>query len=154
MGCLLPSPYAWVIAYVQPYPPLEGKNVFSFGGRVRLHLGYVGARDSVARVFSQLDAKPKPIAPRARDFSRALSNLQVIARNCDWFIALFAPVVIGRSNNFGFGFSTVVCKLLYLVLYQLGLDVITHCAFLIKLVFMSGMEYVPGPGIIKQNKGK
>ena len=108
MGCLLPSPSAWVIAYVQPYPPLEGKNVFSFGGRVRLHLGYVGARDSVARVFSQLDVKPKPIAPRARDFSRALSNLQLIARNCDWFIALFAPVVIGRSNNFGFGFSTVV----------------------------------------------
>ena len=30
--------------------------------------------------------------------------------NCDWFIALFAPVVIGRSNffGFGFGFSTVV----------------------------------------------
>ena len=32
-------------------------------------------------------------------FSRALSKLQVIARNSDWFIALFAPVVIGRSNR-------------------------------------------------------
>ena len=30
------------------------------------------------------------------------------ARNCDWFIALFVPVVIGRSNCFGFGFSTVI----------------------------------------------
>ena len=29
------------------------------------------------------------------DISRALSELQVIARNCDWFIALFAPLVIG-----------------------------------------------------------
>ena len=27
-------------------------------------------------------------------------QLQVIARNSDWFIALFAPVVIGRSNYF------------------------------------------------------
>ena len=33
-------------------------------------------------------------------FSWALSELQVIARNCDWFIALSAPVVIGRSNCF------------------------------------------------------
>ena len=34
--------------------------------------------------------------------------LQGIARNCDWFISLFVPVVIGRSNCFGFGFSTVI----------------------------------------------
>ena len=33
-----------------------------------------------------------------RDFPRALSELQVIARNCNWFIALFVPVVIGRSS--------------------------------------------------------
>ena len=26
----------------------------------------------------------------------------------DWFIALPAPAVIGRSNCFGFGFSTVI----------------------------------------------
>ena len=58
--------------------------------------------------FSQLEAKPKPIAPCTRDFSRALSKLQVIARNSDWFIALFAYVVIVRSNNFCFGFSTVL----------------------------------------------
>ena len=45
-----------------------------------------------------------------RDFSRALSKLQVIARNCDWLVALFAPVVIGQSNCFGFGFSTVIWK--------------------------------------------
>ena len=58
--------------------------------------------------FNQREAKPKPIAPSTRDFSRALSELQVIARNCDWFIALPARVVIGRSNCFGFGFSTVI----------------------------------------------
>jgi len=48
------------------------------------------------------------IAPCTRDFSRALSEFQVIARNSDWFMALFVPVVIGRSDYFGFGFSTVI----------------------------------------------
>ena len=42
------------------------------------------------------------------DFSRASSELQVTARNCDWVMELFVPVVIGRSNCFGFGFSTVI----------------------------------------------
>ena len=59
---------------------------------------------SLALVFCQLEAKPKPIAPCARDFSRALSKLQVIARNSDWFTGFFVPVVIGPSNYFGFGF--------------------------------------------------
>lgn len=36
-----------------------------------------------------------------RDCSRALGNLQVISRNSNWFITLFAP--IGRSNFFGIG---------------------------------------------------
>ena len=56
----------------------------------------------VAPVFQAMRSKPKPIAPRKRDFSRASSELPVIARNCDWFIALPAPVVIGRSNCFWF----------------------------------------------------
>ena len=50
--------------------------------------------------FSNLQ-KPKPcktkfepIAPCAREFSRALNKLQIIARNSDWFMALFALVVI------------------------------------------------------------
>ena len=63
----------------------------------------------LAPVFQPMrQPKPKPIAPCRRDFSRASSELQVIARNCDWFIALFVPVVIGRSNYFGFGFWTVI----------------------------------------------
>ena len=33
-----------------------------------------------------------------RDFFRALSKLLVIAKNSDWLIVLFAPVVIGRGN--------------------------------------------------------
>ena len=61
----------------------------------------------LALVFQPMRSKTK--TNRAMyDFSRALSKLQVIARNCDWFIALFVPVVIGRSNCFGFGFLTVI----------------------------------------------
>ena len=72
----------------------------------------------LAPVFqpTEWEAKAKPIAPCTRDFSRASSELQVIARNCDWFIALPArclPVVIGRSNCFGFGFSTVIMVVIW-----------------------------------------
>ena len=55
----------------------------------------------LAPVFQPM--RIKPIATFTRDFSRASSELQIIARNCDWFIAL-TPLVIGRSNCFGFGF--------------------------------------------------
>ena len=55
--------------------------------------------------FKHWEAKPKPIAPCTRDVSCAFSKLQVIARNSDWFIPSFAPVVIGRINYFDFGFS-------------------------------------------------
>ena len=48
----------------------------------------IGLKDS-RQFFNQWEAKPKSIAPCTHDFSRASSELQVIARNCDWFIALF-----------------------------------------------------------------
>ena len=64
----------------------------------------IGLKD-LRQFFNQCDVKPNPIAPCTRDFSRASSELQVIARNCDWFMALFVPVVIGRSNCFGFRFK-------------------------------------------------
>ena len=37
-------------------------------------------------------------------FPARVSKLRVIPWNSDWFIVLFAPVVIGRSNYFGSGF--------------------------------------------------
>ena len=79
---------------------------------LRLLRSVIGLKDS-HQFYDQWDAKPKPIAPYTHDFSRASSELQVIARNCDWFMTLFVPVVIGRSNCFGFGFSTVIWKPLY-----------------------------------------
>ena len=59
-------------------------------------------------LFQPMRSKTTPIAPCTRDYSRALRKLKVVPRNCDWFITVFAPVVIGRSNCFGFGFSTVI----------------------------------------------
>ena len=48
-------------------------------------------------------------------FSRASGELQVIARNCDCFMELFVPFVIGQSDYFGFSFSTDIWKPLYYV---------------------------------------
>ena len=61
-------------------------------------------------VFSQWEAKLRPITTHTCDLSRALSKLQVIARNSDSLIALFGPAVFGRSNYFGICFSTVILK--------------------------------------------
>ena len=40
-------------------------------------------------------------------FPAPLANYRELDRNFDWFIALLAPVVIGRSDYFGIGFSMV-----------------------------------------------
>ena len=63
-----------------------------------------------APVFQPMRSKTKTNRTMYAWFSRASSELQVTASNCDWFIALFVSVVIGRSNCFGFGFSTVIWK--------------------------------------------
>ena len=47
-------------------------------------------------------------------FSRAWRRLHVFASNSDWFITLFASVVIGQSNYSGFGFTTLNWKPLYI----------------------------------------
>ena len=46
----------------------------------------------LAPVFQAMRSKTKSTRTMSRDSSRALSELQGIARNCDWFIAVFAPV--------------------------------------------------------------
>ncbi len=68
----------------------------------------------ISRHFiSQSELKPKPIATRSRTFSRASCQLHVFASSFDWFTLLSVSFVIGRSNNFGFGFTTLNWKLLY-----------------------------------------
>ena len=55
--------------------------------------------------------KTKRVLPHA--FSRAWCRLHVFALSSDWFIALFASLVIGQSDNFGFGFEILKWKRLY-----------------------------------------
>ena len=47
-----------------------------------------------------MGSKAKPNLALYAQFFRALSQLQEIARNSDWLISLFAPVVIDYSNYF------------------------------------------------------
>ena len=63
----------------------------------------------LAPVFQPIRIKTKNQSHNVRViFSRASSELQLIAGNFDWFMELFVPLVIGRSNCLGFGFSTVI----------------------------------------------
>ena len=68
---------------------------------------------SLAPVYQSITSKTKTIrtlyAWFFQRFEKVICNWQVIiARNSDWFITLFAPVVIGRSNNFCFGLKTAL----------------------------------------------
>ena len=46
-------------------------------------------------------------------FSRAWRQILVFASNSDWLVVLFTSVVIGQSNYFGFGFTTLNWKPLH-----------------------------------------
>ena len=58
--------------------------------------------------FQPMSSKTKANHTLYARFSRALRKLQTIAWNSDWFFALFARDMIGRSNYFGLGVSTVI----------------------------------------------
>ena len=53
------------------------------------------------------------IVTRRHAFSRALRQLHVITSSFDWFTVLSVFFVIGQSNYFGFGFTTLERKPLY-----------------------------------------
>ena len=76
-----------------------------FRALFKLSLHYVIGLKIQYQFVNQWEAKPKPTAPCIRDFARALST-----SNSHWFIALFAPVVIGWNNYVDIGFSTVIWK--------------------------------------------
>ena len=63
--------------------------------------------------FNQSEVKPKPIVARACTFSRALCRLRVITSSFDWFAGLSQSFLIGQSNYFGFGFTTLNWNSLY-----------------------------------------
>ena len=49
----------------------------------------------------------QPIVAHAYTFSRALCRLPVITSGFDWFAGLSQSFLIGKSNYFGFGFTTL-----------------------------------------------
>lgn len=55
---------------------------------------------NVAPVFRGMRIKSKTSGTLYAPFSCTLSKLNLIAENSHWFIALFAPVVIGQSDYF------------------------------------------------------
>ena len=74
----------------------------------------IGLKDS-RHLFIQSEVKPKPIVTRSHAFSRALRQPHVITSSFDWFNVLSVSYVIGQSNYFGFGFTTLKRKPLYTV---------------------------------------
>ena len=56
-------------------------------------------------MFALVDAKP--IVTWSHEFSRAWRRLQVFASSSDWLFVLFPSVLIGQSDYFGFGFTTL-----------------------------------------------
>ena len=81
-----------------------------------LGLGLMTVESNCAIAISTLGDWPKnltlvfqPMRSKTKsNRTRALSKLQVIAGDSDWYIALFSPVVIDRRNDFGVGFSTII----------------------------------------------
>ena len=66
----------------------------------------IGLKDS-RHFFIQTEVNPKPIVTRSHAFSRALRQVHVIISSFDWFTVLSGFFVIGQSNYFGFGFTTL-----------------------------------------------
>ena len=77
----------------------------------------IGLKDS-RHLFIPSEVKPKPIVTRLHAFSRALRQPHVITSSFDWFNVLSVSYVIGQSNYFGFGFTTLKRKPLYMLALQ------------------------------------
>ena len=55
----------------------------------------------------QSEGKPKPIVTYSHSFSHVWRRPHVFASSSDWFTGLSATVVIGPSNYFGVGVTTL-----------------------------------------------
>ena len=76
---------------------------------LRLLRYMIGLKNS-RHFFIQSEVKQKPIATRSHAFSRALRQVHVITTSFDWFTVLSVSFVIGQSDYFGFGFTTLNWK--------------------------------------------
>ena len=120
----------------------------------------IGLKD-LRHLFIQSEVKPKPIVTRSHAFSRALRQPHVVTSSFDWFNVLSVSYVIGQSNYFGFGFTTLKRKPLYpetwqihesLSYYRITCNICIHgqCAvplwFNINVVQCKGNEREQGNG--------
>ena len=64
--------------------------------------------------LNQWEAKPKPIMPRSHVLSRAWRRLHAFTSSSDWSFVLFTFSVIGQSYYFGFGFTALNWKPLFI----------------------------------------
>ena len=64
--------------------------------------------------FHPIRSKTKANCDALARFSRALRQPHVITSSFDWFNVLSVSYVIGQSNYFGFGFTTLKRKPLYI----------------------------------------
>ena len=95
----------------------------------------------LAPVFQPMRRKTKTIAPCTRDLSRASGEFQVIARNCDWFMELFVPVVIGWfwfENRSICTFHVLFC-FLNIIIFMTGPT--SHCNDLTSFIYIIGLQY-------------
>ena len=56
------------------------------------------------------NATLKPITSRSLSFSRALGSSFVFSLGSHWLVKVFSFLLIGRCDNFGFGFTTLNWK--------------------------------------------
>ncbi len=62
----------------------------------------------ISRHFlTQTEVKPRPVVIGSRTLSRASCRLHAFASRFDWFTGLPVSFVIGQSNYFAFGFTTL-----------------------------------------------
>ena len=64
-------------------------------------------KTSATSSLNQSEVNPEPVMTHSRKFSRASHRLYVFAWSFDWFTGLSVSFVIGQSDNFGFGFTTL-----------------------------------------------
>ena len=87
--------------------------VFELLWKVITRFRFATPRDwlkNLVPVFRPMRSEIKANLTLYARFSRSLSKFKVIAMSSDWFIALFARLVIGRCSYFAIGFSTVIWK--------------------------------------------
>ena len=84
-------------------------------------------------------------------FSRAWRRLHVFASNSDWLVVLCTSIATGQSNYFGFGFTTLNWKPLYLEIslinWMRDQEFFFAEAYLYRCYFFHYLLFIPNGGL-------